>query len=240
MIFRDATWLDRLAADLKRGYAFIPGAGLVLGESARTPLKSFQALMNDAPPDPYEPHGNRSRYHCQLILDPATRLLHERKGVGYWRASHLGYEYSGEERRFAPVPSAIVSSPLFSDLVWFWFDLLPQTLFPPLALALVEVHLMRTRPGPVIVNRFHKDGEPFFVLSLLGRENVENAITQLARDSEGHDVVDRFDLAEPLDSVLVDDRAVYHNVTPFLAVENSRPAYRDILNLGYIPLVRNV
>ena len=69
--------------------------------------------------------GTGPRYHCQLILDPATRSLHERKGVGYWRASHLGYEYSGEERRSAPVPEAILRAPLFEEWVWFRFDLLP-------------------------------------------------------------------------------------------------------------------
>jgi hypothetical protein len=218
---------------------FVPAASLALGEGAARQLSVIQALMDAAPADPYEPNGNRSRYHSQLILDPATRSLYERKGVGYWRASHLGYEYSGAERRFAPIPDAILGSPLFVEWVWFWFDLLPAVLFPPIALALVEVHLMRTRPGPVIVNQFHKDGEPFFILSLLGRRNVEDAITQIASDAEGKQVLDRFILAEPLDSLLVDDRTVFHNVTPFRAVDESRPAFRDVLNLGFIPLVRN-
>jgi hypothetical protein len=238
MEFRDATERRRVVEGRERGYVFVPAASLAPGEGAPVQLAAIQALMDAAPPDPYEPNGNRSRYHCQLILDPATRSLHERKGVGYWRASHLGYEYSGEERRFAPVPEAILESPLFVEWVWFWFDLLPEALFPPIALALVEVHLMRTRPGPVIVNRFHKDGEPFFVLSLLGRRNVEDATTQIAHDPEGRDVVARFVLAEPLDSLLVDDRTVFHNVTPFRPADDSRPSFRDILNLGYIPLVR--
>jgi hypothetical protein len=239
MDFRDAIERHRVAESLTRGYVFVPAASLALRDGAAGQLTAIQSLMDSAPPDPYEPNGNRSRYHCQLILDPATRSLHERKGVGYWRAAHLGYEFSGEERRFAPVPEAIVAAPLFVEWVWFWFDLLPKALFPPIALVLVEVHLMRTRPGPVIVNRFHKDGEPFFVLSLLGRRNVEEATTQIARDQEGRHVIDRFVLAEPLDSLLVDDRTVFHNVTPFHPVDVSRPAFRDILNLGYIPLVRN-
>ncbi len=218
---------------------FVPSGSLALGDGTARQVSAIQALMDEAPADPYDSFGNRSRYHCQLILDPATRSLHNRKGVGYWRASHLGYEYSGEERRFAPVPDAVLGSPLFVEWVWFWFDLLPVSLFPPIALTLVEVHLMRTRPGPAIANHFHKDGEPFFVLSLLGRQNVENAITQIARDPEGRQVVDRFVLAEPLDSLLVDDRTVFHNVTPFRPADPSRPAFRDVLNLGYIPLVRN-
>ena len=238
MHFHDATERRRAAEVRERGYVFVPARTPALGDRAAEQLAAIQALMDAAPADPYEPNGNRSRYHCQLILDPATRSLHERKGVGYWRAPHLGYEYSGEERRFAPVPDAIRGAPLFVDWVWFWFDLLPEAFFPPIALALVEVHLMRTRPGPVIVNQFHKDGEPFFVLSLLGRQNVEDAMTQIARVSQGRDVVDRFVLAEPLDSLLVDDRTVFHNVTPFRPADDSRPAFRDILNLGYIPLVR--
>jgi hypothetical protein len=218
---------------------FVPATSLAVGDEAVQQLAAIQALMDAAPADPYDTSGNRSRYHCQLILDPATRSLQHRRGVGYWRASHLGYEYSGQERRFAPVPDSILEAPLLVEWVWFWFDLLPPALFPPLALALVEVHLMRTRPGPVIVNQFHKDGEPYFVLSLVGRRNVEGAITQIAGDPNGARVLDRFVLSEPLDSLLVDDRAVFHNVTPFRAAEASRPAFRDVLNLGYIPLARN-
>jgi hypothetical protein len=236
MDFSDATQRGRVIEDRDRGYAFVPARSLTLGDGAARQLAAIEALMDAAPADPYDPSGNRSRYHCQLILDPATRLLHPRKGVGYWRAAHLGYEYSGEERRFAPVPDAILAAPLFVECVWFWYDLLPSALFLPVALALVEVHLLRTRPGPVIVNQFHKDGEPFFVLSLLGRRNVEGALTQIARDAEGQHVADCFVLAEPLDSLLVDDRAVFHNVTPFRPVDGSKPAFRDVLNLGYIPL----
>jgi hypothetical protein len=239
MDFCDTAERDRVVAGRERGYVFVPGGRLALGDGAAEQLLTIQALMDEAPADAYDPCGNRSRYHCQLILDPATRSLHNRKGVGYWRASHLGYEYSGEERRFAPVPDVILRAPLFAEWVWFWFDLLPVSLFPPIALALVEAHLMRTCAGPAIANQFHKDGEPFFVLSLLGSRNVENAITQIARDPAGEQVVDRFVLAEPLDSLLVDDRMVFHNVTPFRAADLSRPAYRDVLNLGYIPLARN-
>lgn len=237
MDFSDAAERNRVVSGRERGYVFVPAGTLALGDGAARQLAAIQALMDEAPADPFDPYANRSRYHCQLILDPATRSLHNRKGVGYWRAAHLGYEYSGEERRFAPVPDAILGAPLFLEWVWFWFDLLPVALFPPIALALVEVHLMRTRAGPAIANQFHKDGEPFFVLSLIGSRNVENAITQVARDPEGQHVVDRFVLAEPLDSLLVDDRMVFHNVTPFRPADESQRAYRDVLNLGYIPLV---
>ena len=86
--------------------------------------------MDAAPADRMSRTATRSGYHCQLILDPVDALRFRRKGVGYWRASHLGYEYSGEERRFAPVPDAILGAPLFVEWVWFWFDLLPAAFFP--------------------------------------------------------------------------------------------------------------
>jgi len=239
MNFRDAKVRERVIKDRDRGYAFVPAGSIDLDQRIASRLAAIQASMNQAPLDPYEPNGNRSRYHNQLILDPATRSLHVRAGVGYWRASHLGYEYSGEERKFDPIPDAILDASFFRDWIWFWFDLLPASLFPPISPVLVEVHLMRTRPGPVIVNQFHKDGEPFFVLSLLGRRNINDATTQIAHDPQGREVVDRFVLAEPLDSLLVDDRTVYHNVTPFRALDESQPAFRDIINVGFIPLVRN-
>ena len=147
MDFSDVTERVRVVEGRERGYVFVPAASLAPGDGAAGQLAAIQALMDAAP----ETLLNRTAIGrvttAQLILDPATpAALHERKGVGYWRASHLGYEYSGEERRFAPVPDAILAVPLFVEWVWFWFDLLPATLFPPISLALVEVHLMRTAP----------------------------------------------------------------------------------------------
>jgi hypothetical protein len=89
MDFSDATERARVVEGREQGYVFVPAASLALGDGAAWQLAAIQALMDAAPGDPYDPNGNRSRYHAQLILDPATRVLHERKGVGYWRASHV-------------------------------------------------------------------------------------------------------------------------------------------------------
>ena len=100
------------------------------------------------------------------------------------------------------------------------------------------------RPLVVQVSRFDKWKDPQGVIEAfqIARKEVDCTLVLVGNvatdDPEGHDVVDRLVLAEPLDSLLVDDRRVFHNVTPFRAADHSRPAFRDILNLGYIPLVR--
>jgi hypothetical protein len=81
-IFSDAIQRRQIVEDRERGYAFVPASSLALGDGAAVQLATIQALMDAAPADPYDPYRNRTRYHCQLILDPATRSLHHRKGLG--------------------------------------------------------------------------------------------------------------------------------------------------------------
>jgi hypothetical protein len=38
-----------------------------------------------------------------------------------------------------------------------------------------------------------------------------------------------FTLTEPFDSALIDDRRVFHGVTPVSAHDPSKPGYRDVL-----------
>ena len=116
MDFTDATEHVRVVEGREQGVCLRAGRESGgAGDGAAGQLAAIRRLMDAAPGDPYEPNANRSRYHSQLILDPATRSLHARTGVGYWRASHLGYEYSGEERR-SPVPDAVLgAAPLFVE-----------------------------------------------------------------------------------------------------------------------------
>ena len=78
---RNAVWSSKAGSgDLSSRLR--PAGSLEPVDGAAGQLAAIRALMDAAPADPYEPNGNRSRYHCQLLLDPATRSLHVRKGMG--------------------------------------------------------------------------------------------------------------------------------------------------------------
>ena len=62
---------------------------------------------------------------------------------------------------------------------------------------------------------------------MVRRENVADGVSTIA-DAERRPV-ETATLLAPLDASLVDDRRVFHGVTPITAIDPSRPAFRDVL-----------
>jgi hypothetical protein len=96
----------------------------------------------------------------------------------------------------------------------------------------VEVHQFRIearageagRPTP---EGMHRDGVDYVLVLLVRRQNIvsgETSIHDLERRPLGS-----FTLTEPMDAAWVDDRRVYHGVTPVEPLDPGAPAYRDVL-----------
>ena len=117
MDFADALMPMRAAQALERGYVFVPAAKFWSRE-----MVDGERDRGDRGLDGSGARGSvrTERKSVALSLPAHPRsgdaLASRAKGVGYWRASHLEYEYSGAERRFAPVPEAILAAPLFVEL----------------------------------------------------------------------------------------------------------------------------
>jgi hypothetical protein len=96
----------------------------------------------------------------------------------------------------------------------------------------VEVHQFRIEAHPGEAGHptpegLHRDGVDFVLVLLIRRWNIVSGTTTI------HDLDSRqlgsFTLADPFDAALVDDRRVYHGVTPVEPLDPFSPAYRDVL-----------
>ena len=77
----------------------------------------------------------------------------------------------------------------------------------------------------------HRDGVDFVFVLMVRRENIKQGTTTI-HDLAGNDL-GSFTLTRPRDSALVDDRRVFHGVTPVVPIDPARPAFRDVLVLTY-------
>ena len=73
----------------------------------------------------------------------------------------------------------------------------------------------------------HRDGVDYALVLLINRRNIASGtITSHALDGRR---VAAFTLTDACDAALLDDRRVFHGVTPVESVDPSCPAFRDVL-----------
>lgn len=99
----------------------------------------------------------------------------------------------------------------------------------------INVHQNRTnatadKPGPLTPEGVHRDGHEYVMIAVLRRHNVDGAETRLWHD--GADAPFWRGTLEPGQAILLDDRAIAHDVTDVVSADDS-PGHRDILIVAF-------
>ncbi|MEV8515383.1 2OG-Fe dioxygenase family protein [Dactylosporangium sp. NPDC051484] len=94
----------------------------------------------------------------------------------------------------------------------------------------INVHQNRTiatpqKPGQLTPEGVHHDGHEFVLIGILRRHSVSGGVTRLWNPGEDKPFWDG--VLEPGQAVVIDDRAIAHDVTDVLP-ENGNPGNRDI------------
>lgn len=100
----------------------------------------------------------------------------------------------------------------------------------------INVHQNRSRatpekPGLLTPEGVHQDGHEFVMIAVLRRHSVAGGETRLWRSKDAPEPFWR-GILRPGKAVLLDDRAVWHDVTD-LSPENGQPGFRDILIVAF-------
>ena len=217
------------------GFARVSAAELraLLGPAALSDWDGFAASWDDLGPDNFMADGGRyrrRRFGCFAL-----------GGEGIVRKPHQPHYQSvdhnplngGVDRWFEPVTDAIGDHPVTRALLRLgreMFDQAGATRWH------VEMHQFRIEAGPATVGKptpegLHRDGVDWVLVMLVGRENVAGGVTEIRDADRGP--LGEFVLAEPLDLVALDDRRVWHGVTPLEPEDPARPARRDVLVVTY-------
>jgi hypothetical protein len=209
-----------------------------LGPAAVADWDDFAASWNDLDTDEYMADGGRyrrRRYACFAVEGRAiTRQPH--------RPHYQGRRYNalngGVDRWFTPVDAAIGAHPSLTALLARCAETFAAAAGLPVDAAswLVEMHQFRIEADPrhaglPTPEGMHRDGVDWVAVILVGRANVAGGVTAVA-DEAGR-TLGSFTLEQPLDTVLLDDRRVWHGVTPVHPLDPALPAHRDVLVLTF-------
>lgn len=225
----------RLAGDLAdRGHVFVQT------ESMRTLLEAhgaledwdrFAASWNDMPVDTFMADGGRYRRRRYAVFAATAAGLEREPHQPHYQGLEYNRLNGGVARWFEAVPDDVANSTTLQAVLRCCLDLFGR-LMPDAPAWHIELHQFRIealpdQAGNPTPEGIHRDGVDFVCVLMIRRQNIASGTTTI-HSPDGVDL-GSFTLTQSLDATFVDDRRVYHGVTPVQALDPGQPAYRDVL-----------
>ena len=100
----------------------------------------------------------------------------------------------------------------------------------------IELHQFRIeardgQKGNPTPEGVHRDGVDFVIVVMIKRVNIESGATSIFNLE--NQLLGEFTLLNTFDMAIVDDRKVYHGVTPITQLDPDEEAYRDVLVITF-------
>ncbi|GAA3458637.1 2OG-Fe dioxygenase family protein [Saccharothrix longispora] len=221
-----------------RGYARVPAAELTIDPELRRFEADLAKEWENLEVDQYLKNGARfrERRYDRFRYVPATDSVRLRPHRPYFQSAEVNDYGGGIERSVPPLTASTVQNPLLQALIrWNFehFPVEPEQLHQPWD---VQCHQFRiigraeelgepTPEGP------HRDEVHFGAIHLMSRTNASGGFSQVyTKDQE---LVAEFQLQNTMDTMFWADEMILHAVTPITVVDDSTPAVRDVLIMGY-------
>jgi hypothetical protein len=174
------------------------------------------------------------RLHYQPELDRLTPYTGG--AAAFFQSSAVNKLNGGVQRIFAPVSTSSLNHPVLTDLIRFHFNQLPIT--DKSQAWNIFVHQIRitadgTTLGLPTPEGIHQDGHFYVAQILINRTNITGAVSNIY-DKHRNVILDTT-FTHPLDSILVDDKKVWHGVSPALPANHSCAGTRDMLLIDFNP-----
>lgn len=234
--------LSEIAERLQAGdFLFIDSAQAIelLSGIAAVPIGNdpvFLDSWNRLEQDQYMADGGRyrKRRHATYAISGAGQRAQLMPYQPHYQTVDYNPLNGGVARYFAPILDDLHQSVTLAALLEFGSAVFRQ--ITGNHQWHIELHQFRIeardgkmgRPTPEGV---HRDGVDFVIVVMIRRVNIDSGATTIY-DLDNH-LVGEFTLREPFDMVLVNDRRVYHGVTPITQLDPKAEAYRDVLVITF-------
>jgi hypothetical protein len=207
----------------------------IAGQPASDPhtQAAFLSSWNDLPTDEFLADGGRYRFRRHASLRLTRSAWQDEPYRPHWQPKAYNKLHGGVFRTFGEVTPATTANETYRGLVQGFGETFHLANCGAVHEWFVETHQFRIdarqgegRPTP---EGAHRDGVDFVALIMLGRRDIEGAVTTVY-DNDGK-LLAEFMLHEPFTAMLLDDQRVVHATTPFRA---AGPApERDTLVITY-------
>ena len=193
----------------------------------------------DLPRDQYYQSGDRfrslNRFRAR-VLENGVEIDSSDDGQPYVQLQKYNTTLGGQQRRYSPLPAALVGSIGVRKLMAH------HLMYLPLSKAgqaySVNLHVIRfaatpARPCDTSPSGLHKDGEKYLATHLLARCGAAGGEVVIT-DNEKHEM-DRFTMREAGECYVFDDDRIWHMLTPVATMAGSQFGYRDTVTFDLLP-----
>lgn len=211
----------------------------LLSEIAAAPIGDDQNFLDSwsrLEQDRYMADGGkyRKRRHATYAIMNAGESARLMPYQPHYQTADYNPLNGGVARYFAPILEDLTRSLTLAALLEFGNRLFSQ--MSGNHQWHIELHQFRIEArdgklGKPTPEGVHRDGVDFVIVVMIKRVNIDSGATTIYNLE--HELVGDFMLRDPFDMVLVDDRRVYHGVTPITPLDPGREAYRDVLVITF-------
>ncbi|RLU87532.1 hypothetical protein CTZ27_23200 [Streptomyces griseocarneus] len=196
-------------------------------------VAAFRASWDDLPPDTHLDADRPYRFRRYGSFRVHGRRLE--------RLPHAAFFQHGTGRLFAPLTGSVAEGAVLRALVLALRERLPG---PGEGIDTCGVHQIRVtatadtegHPAPEGV---HRDGHAYVAQVLIHRQDVRGAESRLHAPgdgvADGARVLHRTTLSAPLETIILDDRRVLHDVSPLRPAPGAARGSRDMLLVDFFP-----
>jgi hypothetical protein len=222
------------------GFTFIPRKDLHLHSELERAWISLAAGWDNLPQDEYSSLVNVSRFrrYDRMLYCSTTGAFKRMPHDVFIQNSTSNRLYGGVARQFAQMHDSSFENQFLRWLIAFDCRQFSDSFGFTAATWVVGIHQIRVSarngaPGQPTPEGVHQDGSYFVGIHLVRRSNIEGGLSEVY--GKNRELIAQIALIEPLDSMIIDDRAVLHRVTGIDAIDENAPAMRDVLILTYDP-----
>ncbi len=211
----------------------------ILSAIADTPVGGdpvFLDSWNRLEEDQYMADGGRyrKRRHATYAIDGAGQRARLMPYQPHYQTLDYNPLNGGVARYFAPILDDLHHSVTLAALLEFGNAVFSQ--ISGIQRWHIELHQFRIeardgRMGQPTPEGVHRDGVDFVLVVMIKRVNIESGATTIY-DLDNR-LVGEFTLRRAFDMVLVNDRLLYHGVTPITQLEPDEEAFRDVLVITF-------
>jgi hypothetical protein len=226
--------VDRLGAD---DFLFIESAQSIelLSQIAGTEIGGDQVFLdswNRLEQDQYMADGGkyRKRRHATYAIQNAGEAAQLMPYQPHYQTVDYNPLNGGVARYFAPILDDLHQSDTLAALLEFGNQVFSQQQWH------IELHQFRIEArdgklGKPTPEGVHSDGVDFVIVVMIKRVNIDSGATTIF--NHHNQLVGEFMLRQAFDMVLVNDRSVYHGVTPITQIDADAEAFRDVLVITF-------
>ena len=230
--------VEKLGSD---EFVFIESAQSIdlLSAIAATPIGDDQVFLdswNRLEQDQYMADGGkyRKRRHATYAISNAGQQARLMPYQPHYQTVDYNPLNGGVARYFAPILDDLHQSITLAALLEFGnavFSKISGNQHWHIELHQFRIEARDGKQGLPTPEGVHRDGVDFVIVVMIKLVNIDSGATTIFDND--NQLVGEFMLRESFDLVLVNDRQLYHGVTPITPLDPLEEAYRDVLVITF-------